>query len=670
MDTNRFPRIILLILAALALAALACTIPLGAEPPAPEGPAVSARIGAAEGGSIEGPGGSVVTIAPAALSQDAEVTVQELGAGEAIAPWSALSPASLEYQIELGEAEQVGEVIVSLPLAGGTGGAAQPEDKVFYVAWVEPEIGAPNLIGSRKGANDASPVGNVPTVEFPLVGSGKYQVFKLIDPSILAQALGLYEPLAVPTYRQNTPAWCSPTALTDLAQFHQEAWPVGGQGSVWGESANFWLAGQAGQPATTGYFFHWLLGAGGYSVPADVKQSFSNMNAEVIIWNWNAAVYTIYLDDPEQTEFKTYNPSYVNDLFDAFKAYAESQFWGANGTRRPVAWGSSIAGHSRVLTGSNGTTFYYNDPGSGSLNSTKTWEAYRQDILSNILGKTEVIDTVVFSAPPRPENARRGVIWLNPMSNSDQGSFTLLTGPREHGYFYDDPTGALPDDPEFDNAFIVQTPDDVLQYRYSIRNIAAESYDFDLKVELYDNNGGLVPMALEGASVPVGAGQRYDVIPPGLLPLDELSPGRYTFKLILTQGGVVQDVKYVHFRLASTLPVFEPPEVFEIAPPWVIFIQNANCRRAPGTWNDAVTSLLEGQMAFIDGVVPDQSWLRIRVPDTEASCWVSYVTVEIHGVLDDVTVYDLPLEPSPTATAIPITPTSTPTATPTRPVVR
>ncbi len=76
--------------------------------------------------------------------------------------------------------------------------------------------------------------------------------------------------------------------------------------------------------------------------------------------------------------------------------------WGLNGPRRPVAWGSSLAGHSRVITGSNGTEYYFNNPSNGSLNDSKTWAAYRQEVMDSFSGpKIEVIDTVFF-AEPRP----------------------------------------------------------------------------------------------------------------------------------------------------------------------------------------------------------------------------------------------------------------------------
>jgi uncharacterized protein YvpB len=63
---------------------------------------------------------------------------------------------------------------------------------------------------------------------------------------------------------------------------------------------------------------------------------------------------------------------YALELFNFSHAYVESNVWGQNGSRRPVAWGSSLAGHSRTITGSDDTNLYYNDPGSGAWNQTKS----------------------------------------------------------------------------------------------------------------------------------------------------------------------------------------------------------------------------------------------------------------------------------------------------------
>ncbi|MFN2149443.1 MAG: hypothetical protein ACK2T2_13740, partial [Anaerolineales bacterium] len=354
-------RALLLVAAILLLAVLGCSLTESSQPPATEPPpteeAPSEALPApaefpAEPMTVSGPGGTELHIAVGALSGEGEAAVEDTGAGEPFYAGSPLSAASQEYTVDLGGAQQVGEILMSIPLEGATkqSAAAGPE---VYLVWTEPEDGTPSVVGAHVQED---------RLVFPVVGAGKYQAFQMVSHETLLSLMGLFEPLAVPTYQQRTPAWCSPTAMTDLANYHQGFWPAGDLGSVWGESSNYYLAGKAGQPFNTGYFFHWLLGAGGYTVPADVKQSFSNGNAEVIIWNWKAAIFV----GPEWMDGATYaNLDFANDLFDAFQAYVESFVWGQNGPRRPVAWGSSLAGHSRIITGSNGTEYYFNNPSSG-----------------------------------------------------------------------------------------------------------------------------------------------------------------------------------------------------------------------------------------------------------------------------------------------------------------
>lgn len=608
------------------------TVPADQESPSP-------------GRTVSEPGGAVLTLQEGALSEETDVSLHEIGTGE---PFTAVSPftaASHEYEVDFGGASQTGEITMTVPLNGSAKEAAPAQDQVFLV-WNEPEAQPPSVIGAKVEDGKAT---------FPVVGSGRYQLFAIASPEALQSIVSLFDPLTVPTYPQRTPAWCSPTALTDLVQYHQGAWPSGGFGSVWGESSNWYLAGQAGQPFDSGYFFHWLLGAGGYSVPSNVKQSFSNPELEVIIWNWHAAVWE-YEYDPANLTFTFTNPAYAEFLFNAFQAYVESYLWGLNGPRRPVAWGSSLAGHSRVITGSDGTTLYYNDPSSGSLNSTRSWQDYRDAVLASLTAeKIEVIDTVVLHAEPRPDNARLGVVWLTPYASpGDNGSIQLQRGPthqetsywhwdgtgtRAHGFYYDDPSGELPDDPEFDNAFNVKYPEDELELSYTIFNISDAAHDFALEIELFDENGIMVPVDLEGPHVPLDAGQKYTVMPPTILPLQDLSPGWYRLKFTLGVGTVVQDVKHVMFRLA-------PPE-YVLQQPSVVLIKNAFCRIGPDPVFDAMTALEVGAEVDILGFNAERTWAKIQLPDSPAACWISLSTAELKGDPDQVSILPSPPIPEP-----------------------
>lgn len=474
---------------------------------------------------------------------------------------------------------------------------------------------------------------------FPVVGKGKYQIFFLIAHPGLVELTTIYDPLTVPTYPQKTPAWCSPTALTNVVNYHQGGWSVGGFGAVWGESSNWYLAGKAGQPFSKGYFFHWLLGAGGYTVPADVKQSFSTSEVEVIIWNWKAAVWTEFswqeMDIVEYTDYL-----YADALFDAYQAYVEYFVWGVGGPRRPVAWGSSLAGHSRTITGSDGTNYFYNNPSSGSLNSTKSWAAYRQAVMDSFTGpKIEIIDTVVFFAEPQPANQRRGVLWLLPSSGSFPGSVVLIDGDsgqpatnwvwdgdmgHEKGYYYTDLRGVLPSDPVFDVQFQALDYYDEVEFGFEVFNISTRTYNYHVDIVLQNENLSVLENVGQ-YEVGVYPGTRVDIVPAGSVRLFDLPPGLYTLKFVLLQSGLYQDVKYVQFRVAET-------DLIDLNP-YGVLTQNAFCRKGPDPVFDDVTAFEAGTELTLLGVNPEKTWgmFETTVNEIPVQCWIALSAVELFG---------------------------------------
>ena len=640
-----------LVILLLLMAILSCTLTQGGseggdEPPEDPTPtAAAASTFPEEDVTVSEPGGAVLTVAAGALSDDAEVAVENIGEGVPFASGSPFSAASPEYMVELGDADQVGSILMSVPLNVGAKQAAVNPSYV-YLAWTEPTGGTPSVVGVLVEED---------TAIFPIVGKGKYQVFKLIAHESLVDLISLYDPLAVPTYPQRTPAWCSPTAMTNVVNYHQGGWPVGGFGAVWGESSNWFLAGKAGQPFNSGYFFHWLLGAGGYTVPSDVKQSFSDGNAEVIIWNWKAAVYFGF--DPQSMTFGFHTDyDFADALFDAYQAYVEYFVWGVDGQRRPVAWGSSLAGHSRTITGSNGTDYYYNDPGSGSLNSTRSWADYRQTVMDSFTGpKIEVIDTLVFYAEPRPANARRGVIWLLPRKDDGfPGSVALIAGDtgmpatdwqwdgdlgHENGYYHEDLRGILPTDPVFDSQFEAMDYNDEIEYGFAVFNISRVTYDYHVDIVLQNENFSVLENVGK-FDVSVAPGLRANLFPADSFRLFDLPPGLFTLKFVLLQGGVYQDVKYVQFRVAeSDLMVLNPQGVL---------IQNAFCRKGPDPVFDDVTAFAAGTELDLVGVNSERTWGKFEALINEITfqCWISLTAVEVTGE-ENAPVLVSPLLPEP-----------------------
>lgn len=105
------------------------------------------------------------------------------------------------------------------------------------------------------------------------------------------------------------------------------------------------------------------------------------------------------------------------------------------------------------------------------------------------------------------------------------------------------------------------------------------------------------------------------------------------------------------------------------AAPTATFVQNANCRRGPGTLYEVTASLLEGQEALIEGRNADSSWWWILLPQSTTHCWVSDSTVEVSGSVAGLPLIAAPPTSTSTRTRTPqpatITPTPTETRTPT-----
>lgn len=617
---------IFLVILVLLIATLSCSLTQqgskgGEEPPEEPTPtATEAPIFPEEDITISEPGGAVLAVAAGAMSDDVEVAVENIGEGVPFAGDTPLSAASAEYFVDLGEADQVGEITMTVPLNGDVKQAATTPSHV-YLTWTEPIDGVPSVVGAIAKEGEAT---------FPIVGQGKYQVFKLLSHEALMEIIIIFDPLAVPTYPQRTPAWCSPTAMTNLVQFHSGSWPAGGYGNIWGESSNWYLAGKAGQAYDAGYFFHWLLGAGGYTVPANVKQSFSDGNVEVIIWNWKALV---------ESGFS--NPTFANILFNSFQAYVEHYVWGDRGDRRPVAWGSSLDGHSRTITGSNGTELYYNDPGSGSHNSTRTWEDYRQMVLDSLTAeKIEVIDTVVLNASARPEAERSGVIWLLPRKDDGfPGSVALIAGgtgapatnwhwdgamSHEMGYFHEDLRGLLPTDPLFDSQFKATHYQDEVEFGFAVFNISDATYDFTVNVALFTDDLSIVE-TVGVTDTTVAPGTRENFFPAGSFKLYGLPPGLYILKFHLSQDSIFQDMKYVQFRVAESDLIFIQPSG--------VLVKNAFCRKGPDPKFDDVTAFVAGTELDLVGLNSERTWgkFEAKVNEMTFQCWISLTAVEVTG---------------------------------------
>ncbi len=81
----------------------------------------------------------------------------------------------------------------------------------------------------------------------------------------------------------------------------------------------------------------------------------------------------------------------------------------------------------------------------------------------------------------------------------------------------------------------------------------------------------------------------------------------------------------------------------------VVLIQNANCRKGPGTVYETLTSFLSGQSLQVDGrneMAP--WWWRVALPNSSQHCWVSSVAGTLQGDPNQLTI--IPAPPTPTIT--------------------
>ncbi|MBN1122438.1 MAG: hypothetical protein JXJ17_15285 [Anaerolineae bacterium] len=537
-------------------------------------------VKAAEGGTFEWPDVGTLEIPAGALSQDTQVNASPSGEEVPFPPESSFTLIGDEVEIDLGGVPLTGHLTMTYTLPPDT---PVGDSTLFIIARTYAPDGTPMALGAIRDGLE---------LRFPVIGEGFYQLFTIEKPdyAALSESLAeIREPLTVPTYPQVASDWCSPTALTMMAQYHEGAWPAGGTGSKWGETSSWYLTGLAHQPANSGNFFHNLLRAAGYSAPIDVRQSFSTADMIVIIWNWESAIWQ---DNTASHNAGDVDMEFAEELYQAFRAYVESNFWGIYGIRRPVAWGSGMIEHSRVLTGSDGTKLYYNETANGQQNVAMTWESHHNAVMASLTTDPEIIDTVVMLSEPRPEEARQGVIWLRPETSTRGGSLVLRridgteredicywywdgSGTRTSGYYFDnhevspDPCASQPASAEFDHSFGIQDANYELYYEYDVLNISDEYHSYLAAVEVERASGGApilidhVETALLAPGTRAMSYSGYNLA--GAIPLDiNLGAGRHTLKFTLWLDGVLQDTKYVFFTVepfTAPLPAMptEPP---------------------------------------------------------------------------------------------------------------
>jgi hypothetical protein len=88
--------------------------------------------------------------------------------------------------------------------------------------------------------------------------------------------------------------------------------------------------------------------------------------------------------------------------------------------------------------------------------------------------------------------------------------------------------------------------------------------------------------------------------------------------------------------IGGATPTFTPTS----SVPTARLLQNAYCRRGPGTDYDVLTDITRGSTVALIGRTPDNSWWQVRTPDGQAQCWLAGQNVETSGDTSNVPIVE------------------------------
>jgi len=120
-------------------------------------------------------------------------------------------------------------------------------------------------------------------------------------------------------------------------------------------------------------------------------------------------------------------------------------------------------------------------------------------------------------------------------------------------------------------------------------------------------------------------------------------PGPIEYELTIGASQIMRELNFGWDYQFLPAPATATVSEFPLAK----FQQNAHCRMGPDTVYDIVTSLSEGQEAFIEGRNQDSTWWWIQLPQSTAHCWVADSVVEIIGLVDALPIIQAPVTPTP-----------------------
>jgi hypothetical protein len=516
-----------------------------------------------------------LTIPAGALSQNASVTL-EVRAKPSEPAENPMQPAGPAVNLDLGGASLNQAATLELP----TDAQGKEGSLVIVETLADPAPGEPQLwvhAAKPAGVSSITATQTLPNkVSYAVTRKGLYTSYLIPRPK---PTEGGVSPLQVPFYYQAGLPWCTPTSLSMILNYHRpQAALLANAKFPGGYASNYGLASLIKQAASSGSAAGPILKAAG--VP-DTAYRYMRWDAELI---------------PSE------NTSGGSNAFIAYVASATTGFFGL--FRPKAVWtGSDRTWHVFVITGITGDGVYIADsnarPGmdwAGTYPSL-SWKAFREahctlkdekDPSKGCVDSGDPqkpdLETMVFFNDPRPEAERRGSIELShgetiyfggtPFTFSPSLLFRnpsgrvisrwMWEGAYPNGYYYSDEATKLNTFPHGNN-LVQDTEFRYMVYRSSVMevslnvvNVTNLALDYELEARLY--LGGSM-RAQRSRTVNVGA---YNLrsVDLNFGNLGDLAgaitaPTPARLELNLRQGGVLQDVKHIAFRLApnpTTLP--------------------------------------------------------------------------------------------------------------------
>jgi hypothetical protein len=538
----------------------------GTPNPGPGGTA--GQIKAASGGVLEA-GGAKLTIPPGALSQDATVTLVNKGKASEPAE-NPMQPAGTTVALDLGGAELKSPANLELPVdATGEGSLVVLET----LPEAEAETGAKLWVHAAQPVVAASAKANVSAQALPgrvlyrLLRAGLYAA-RVIRKPTSDGTVG--SSLQVPFYWQAGLPWCTPTSLAMTLNYYKTHPAIAGNNKFpGGFVSNFGLASLIRQGPTSASGIGSILKAAGFP-----ENTYS-------LLRWDAELIA---------------SDKANGAFDAFKSYVQT-ITASNAFKgnTPVWTASDRLWHAFVITGltnANNDGAFINDSNARWMGThpSQSWKDFREANCTlkdpndpskgcsdnGDAAKPDLYSFVSYSEP-KPETERRGSIELTPGSfnngstvNVEGSNDTIIfrnpsdqvisrwlwSGLFPNGYYFSDAAklnpkftaGAnLPSDNEFLRSIFRSSK---LETVFNIVNVTNITLDYELEARLFV---GGVSKAQKIIDPKIGAYsfQRMDLDWGNLADVAGTvgAPTTARLEFNLRQGGVLQDVKHVSFRL-------------------------------------------------------------------------------------------------------------------------